>query len=595
MMLFPLLLVLVGVLVFLAGYSKSPTERNVRKGADRGIKYVRDILYKSSLELILGTKRAWYVAGFTFPFVFTILMIVLVNIGVIGFTFFPDIQPDFINIEAAYMPGDNKAKSDAFVAKATDILMEENQRIIEESGDTLVSYFSSNVGLALNLAQVGNHASGLMVFLNGENSKTPVDTLTNRIIRRLEAAPETKLAQETFVGGFSRFGKEIEIGFTSDDEASLSAARDLFKAELSKVEGVINIKDNMPPGKKEVYLKMRPQADMLGISKSDVLNQVRQGFFGQEAQRVIVGTDEVKIWVRYPAEDRNSFSDLENMKIKSPQGVAVALKEICDFELGRAPQALKRQDGQRIVKIDAESRDPDMVAKINSIIDDSILPKVKQIYPNVQSRYFGQVQQSQKTITSMTFVTLIGIAIMFIILTLHFNNLSSAFLIMLVIPAGLAGALLGHGLIGIPISLFSILGMIALIGVLVNDAIVFLDRYNDLIIEGMSIREAVMEAAISRFRPILLTSLTTVAGLLPLIAEKSMQAQFLIPTAASIAFGILFGTIFILMFYPSAILFWNGYRRLKRYLWTGTWPTDPLDVEPAVRLAKKDQKSEVFN
>jgi multidrug efflux pump subunit AcrB len=129
----------------------------------------------------------------------------------------------------------------------------------------------------------------------------------------------------------------------------------------------------------------------------------------------------------------------------------------------------------------------------------------------------------------------------------------------------------------------------------VNDAIVFLDRYNDLIIEGMSIREAVMEAAISRFRPILLTSLTTVAGLLPLIAEKSMQAQFLIPTAASIAFGILFGTIFILMFYPSAILFWNGYRRLKRYLWTGTWPTDTLDVEPAVRLAKKDQKSEVFN
>lgn len=595
MILFPLLLIILGVLVFLAGYTKSPVERKVRAVADRGIKYVRDVLYKTSLGLIIGKKRAWYILGFAFPLFFTVAIIILMKTSVIGFTFFPDIQPDFINIEAVYMPGDNKAKSDEFVATATEILMEENQRIIDDSGDTLVAYFSSNVGFAQNLGQVGNHASGLMVFLNGENSKTPVDTLTNRIIRRLAETPVSKLAQETFVGGFNRFGKEIELGFSSDDEASLSGARDLFKAELSKVDGIINIKDNMPPGKKEVYLTMRPQADMLGITKSEVLNQVRQGFFGQEAQRVIVGTDEVKIWVRYPLEDRNSFADLENMKIKSMQGVAVPLKEICDFELGRAPEALKRQDGQRIVKIDAESSDPDMVAQINNIVSDSILPKLKQLYPNVQARYLGQVEQTEKTATSMIFVTLIGVSIMFIILTLHFNNLSSAFLIMLVIPAGLAGALLGHGLIGIPVSMLSIFGMIALIGVLVNDAIVFLDRYNDLIVEGYTTRAAVMEAAVSRFRPILLTSLTTIAGLLPLIAEKSMQAQFLIPMAASIAFGILFGTLFILLFFPSAILFWNGYRRLKRYIWTGKWEQNGVDVEPAMRIAIKDRESEVFN
>lgn len=595
MILFPLGIIILGVLVFLAGYTKSPLEEKVRGAADRGIKYVRDNWFQTAIQLILGTKRRWYIGGFLFPLLFTIATVILMKTSVIGFTFFPDIQPDFINIEAVYMPGDNKAKSDGFVANATDILMEENQRIIDESGDTLLSYFSSNVGFAQNLGQVGNHASGLMVFLNGEESKTPVDTLTNRIIRRLDNSLEAKLAQETFVGGFNRFGKEIELGFTSENEASLAGARDLFKRELSKVDGVVNIKDNMPPGKKEVYLTMRPQADMIGITKSEVLTQVRNGFFGQEAQRVIVGTDEVKIWVRYPLEDRNSLSDLENMKIKTIQGVAVPLKEICDFELGRAPEALKRRDGQRIVKIDAESTDPDQVAKINTMIEDSILPKIKQLYPDVQSRYFGQVEQSKKTGDSMMFVALIGIAIMFIILTLHFNSLSSAFLIMLVIPAGIAGAILGHGLVGIPVSMLSIFGMIALIGVLINDAIVFLDRYNDLLVEGYTTRAAVMDAAISRFRPIILTSLTTVAGLLPIISEKSMQAQFLIPMAVSIAFGVLFGTIFILFFYPSAILLWNAQRRIGHKLWKGEWIENGADVEPAVRISKKDNELKTSN
>lgn len=594
-MLFPIALIFVGIFVFLAGYSKSPIELKVRGSADRAIKYIRDNWFKAATENIIGTKRPWYIAGFLFPLAFVILISALMGTKVIGFTFFPDIQPDFVNIEAVYMPGDNKAKSDKFIASATKILMEENQRIIEESGDTLLSYFSSNVGFAQNLGQVGNHASGLMVFFDAEDSKTPLDTLTNRIIRRLDKSPEAKLAQETFVGGFNRFGKEIELGFTSENEKSLEGARDMFKTELSKVEGVINIKDNMPPGKKEVYLTMRPQADMIGITKSEVLTQVRQGFFGQEAQRVIIGTDEVKIWVRYPKGDRNSLSDLENMKVKSIQGVAVPLKEICDFTIGRAPEALKRRDGQRIVKVDAESTDPDLVAEINRTINDSILPKVKQLYPDVQSRYFGQVEQSQKTANSMAYVTLIGVAIMFIILALHFNSLSSAFLIMLVIPAGLAGAIMGHGLIGIPVSLLSVFGMIALIGVLINDAIVFLDRYNDLIVEGYSTKHAALEAAISRFRPILLTSLTTVAGLLPIISETSMQAQFLIPMATSIAFGVLFGTIFILFFYPSAILLWNVQRRLGHMIWKGGWLKDGAQVEPAYRISKKDHEIEANN
>lgn len=584
LMLFPLVVMIIGAALMFIGFSKSPMEHKVRKAADKAIRYIRDKWFLTAVENIIGTKRKWFYLSFFFPMAFTVMAFMLLGSGVISFTFFPNIQPDFFSIEAAYMPGDSKSKSEDFVKKATQILLEENQRIIDESGDSLISYYSSNIGVASNLGQAGNHASMVQVFFSGEDSKTPVDTLMSRIVRRLSSIPEGQLAQDTYVGGFNRFGKEIEVGLTSDNEDLLLAARNMFKEELNTMSGVFNVKDNMPPGKNEVYIELLPEAGIYGISESDILAQIRQAFFGQEAQRVIIGTDEVKIWVRYPKEDRNSFLDLENMKIKTAQGLAIPLHELCKFTIGRAPETLKRYNGQRLITVDAESTDPDMVAQINNMITDSILPKVYQAFPSVNSVEMGQVKRMRKTMGSFTVIVPVGIILMFIIIMLHFNSLSQAFLIMLVIPAGVAGAFIGHGLVGIPISLLSIFGIIALVGVLVNDAIVYLDRYNELLREGMDIRSAVLEAARSRFRPILLTSLTTVAGLLPIITEKSMQAQFLIPVAVSIAFGVLFGTIFILTFYPSAILFWNARKRLARRLFHGERITDPRDVEPIVLL-----------
>jgi multidrug efflux pump subunit AcrB len=589
--LFPFSLFIIGAMLCLKGFTSSPMEHHVRDLADRFIQYVRDNWFKKAIELILGVKRKFYRATFFFPLLFTIVTISLLAKGVIGFTFFPDIPPDFFSIEVAYKPGENKSVTKQFVNEATAILIEENQRIEDENGDKLMTYFTSNIGSTMNLGQAGNHTGSVSVFVDVENSSTPLDTLMNRVSRRLKTIPEGQLSQDIYVGGFNRFGKEIELGLTSANESSLLKARDYLKVELTNIKGVFNIKDNMPPGKVEIYLNMRPQAEIYGLSKNEVLSQIRQGFFGQEAQRIIIGTDEVKIWVRYPLEDRNSISDLENMHIKTAAGMAVPLNEICDFSLGRAPESLKRRDGQRIVRIDGECSDPDKVATINTQIFDSIIPKITEIYPEVSVVRLGQFERSQKTGGSMKSISLIAMAIMFIILALHFNSLSQSFLIMLVIPAGIAGAIMGHGLIGIPVSILSVFGMIALLGVLVNDAIVFLDRYNGLLLEGYTVREAAIESASSRFRPILLTSLTTVAGLLPMIAEKSMQAQFLIPMATSIAFGVLFGTIFILFFYPSAILFWNGTRRNMKRLWSGE-KVDALMVEPVLQLKNKTKKIE---
>ncbi len=590
--LFPGVLILCGVFCIFSGFSKSPIETKIRFLADFIIKWIRDKMFQDTVSLLVGSKRKWYRLSFFAPMLFTVFVVGMLINGTLSSTFFPNIQPDFFTIEVAYNPGTNVNQTKVFIGKATQILIEENEKIKKETGDELMTYYTSNVGFSQNIGQFGNHTGSINVFVNAENTTYPLDTLMNRINRRLAKLDESKIAQDVYVGGFNRFGKEIEIGLTSSNEVDLLNARDELKNELNGMNGVINVKDNMPPGRNEIQLKMKAQAEIYGISKAEVLTQIRQGFFGQEAQRVIVGTDEIKIWVRYPVEDRNSVHDLHNMKIKTAQGIQIPLNKLCTFSMGRAPESLKRRNGQRIIKIDAETIDPDKVADINKDIFNNVIPKISSLYPNVSALKLGQFERSQKTGDSMQYVTMVLVFLMFVILMLHFNSLSQAFLIMLVIPAGIAGSILGHGLVGIPVSILSVFGMIALIGVLVNDAIVFLDRYNGLLVEGNSVRKAAIVASVSRFRPILLTSITTVAGLLPMISETSMQAQFLIPMATSIAFGVLFGTVFILFFYPSAILFWNECARIRHFIFTGKKFSEK-EVEPVFKLKKYIKSDEV--
>lgn len=585
--LFPFVIIILGVSVLFSGFSKSPIEPTIRLYADKSIKYVRDNWFGVTVDNLIGTKRNWYKGSFFLPMLFVIIAVSLMVRGIVNFTFFPNVQPNTFSIEGVYMPGDSDIKTKEFIDVATQVLMEENQRIINETGDTIITDYISTVGMARSIGQFGNHTGMITVFFDAEHSKIPVDTLINRINARLRQRTEAKLAQGVYVGGEKRFGKEIAIGITAPEEKILMNARNDFKDKLRKMDGVINVKDDMPPGKNEVEITLLPEASIYGFSEGEVLNQIRQSFFGDEAQRVIIGNDEVKIWVRFDKKDRNSLYDLQQMRIRNAQGTEVELQAIADFEMSRAPETLRRIDGQRIITVDAESTDPEQVANINRAISTDLLPEIYAKYPSVKTVAFGQAKRQAKVATSLMIALPIGVVIMFIIIMLHFNSLSSAFLIMLVIPAGVGGAILGHGIVGISVSIMSFFGIIALIGVLVNDAIVFLDRYNDLLLEGKSNKEAAREAAFSRFRPILLTSLTTVAGLLPIITETSMQAQFLIPVAVAIAFGVLFGTLFILLFYPSAILFWNSFRLGYRAFVHGETGLDPTSTEPAVRNAKR--------
>jgi multidrug efflux pump subunit AcrB len=582
---FPFALIAVGIVFMFQGFNSSELESKVRDSAESIISFFR--------EKIIGSAVLFFTDGWTYrlyvfiPLFFVIYAIGSLTSGRIAFTFFPNIEPDMFTIEVAYEPGENKKMANEFIDVALRAVQEENQRIIDQTGDTLLRDYVTFIGWTQNIGQAGNHVANIQVFCDAEGKKASIQEYMNGIIDRLEDEDVVRLSSEFVVTGMSRWGKPVAYGLSSTDETSLRAAVNYFKRAIQAHPESINVMDDQTPGRKELNLDIKPTAEMYGLTHSDILNQIRQGFFGQEVQRLIKGTEEIKLWLRYPKGDRSSVIDLTNMRVKTPQGMEVPLAEVATYAIDRGYENLKRRDGMRLITVSADVRNPDSTGLVNQYINRDVIPTVKELFPGVDVVALGQAERSKKSSDSMASTTLIVLLIMIIIVTLHFKSVYQALMIFLVIPAGLAGAIIGHGIVGIPVSLLSAFGMIGLLGVLVNDAIVFVDRYNALLKSGASILEAALEAAKSRFRPILLTTVTTVAGLLPLISETSMQAQFLIPMAVSLAFGVLFGTFMILLFFPSALLFGNDFMRMLKWFLSGKKPS-MMEVEVALQKIEND-------
>lgn len=535
--------------------SKSEKVRNFLNGIIEGL---RDKLFSDVQQFVAKRYRAYVLL----PLIFTVFIIVFSRMGIINYTFFPEIKPEIINVEVAFVPGTSKEITKNWLLKAEKIIKESNQEIIDLTGDTLMTKYSMTIGMSQSLGESGFHTGMFSLTIEGEGKSIPVDSLQRRIQEKLYQLEETKLTESVFIGAPTMtFGKPIEYSITGKDDRDVRLAKEMFKKMVAEIPLVNNLKDNEPLGRKEINLEVKPEADFYNMGVFEVTKQVRQGVFGQEVQRVIIGTDEVKIWVRYVQENRKDQFDLKNMRIKTVDGKQILLSELANYKIKRGPISLKRRDGRREVVVDASVDDPEQVGNVNAKIVDEVIPTVVAQFPSVEIIQRGQGERSSKALASMQINVMILMIVMVLIISLSFRSVYQGLLILLVIPAGVAGAILGHSLIGIPVSILSAFGMIALIGVLVNDAIVFLDQYNRNILTGMSIQDAVAEAAKSRFRPILLTSVTTVAGMMPLIMEKSFQAQFLIPMAASISFGILFGTLFILIFFPTIILCSADFRR----------------------------------
>ncbi len=363
----------------------------------------------------------------------------------------------------------------------------------------------------------------------------------------------------------NRTDSPISLELKSSDLAALRTVADRVKARLARFNGAYDITDDLVAGKREIRLFVTPQAEALGITQSALALQVRQAFYGDEAQRIQRGRDDVKVMVRYPKESRRSLADLEDMRIRLPDGGEVPFSTVATIEEGRGPSIIHRTDSRRTVTVNCEL---DLaVANANEIVTElkkegGFLSQLDAEFPHVDWSFEGEQREQSETLLGLFKGMVIALLLIFTLLALVFGSFTQPLIVLLAIPFGFVGAVLGHVIMGLSFTMLSMIGVLAMAGVVVNDSMILIDFVNRRRAAGATAWEAVMESGPRRFRAILLTSLTTFAGLTPLILEKSVQAQFLIPMAISLSFGVMFSTIVILFVVPATYLIFDDVARL---------------------------------
>jgi multidrug efflux pump subunit AcrB len=347
----------------------------------------------------------------------------------------------------------------------------------------------------------------------------------------------------------------IEVVLTSPDRNVLEGAVAALKQRIAGYPGVREISDSLRGGKQELKLHIRPEAEALGITRAELARQVRQGFHGAEVQRVQRGRDDVAVVVRYAANERTSLSDLARTRIRLPGGMEVPFSAVAEADVGRGYAPIERTDRKTAVTVTADV-DPD-VAEARVVLADLVenaLPEVLAAHPGVDFSLEGASRQEAEFTERLARDWVLALFAAYVLLAIPLRSYFQPLLILLAVPFGLVGAILAHLALGLQFSAFSLVGIVALSGVVINDALVLIDRTNRRRAEGASLHEALADAGVTRFRAILLTSLTTFFGLLPLLFERSAQAAWLKPMAASLGFGVLLATVITLVLVPAAYL-----------------------------------------
>ncbi|MCB0806340.1 MAG: efflux RND transporter permease subunit [Bacteroidales bacterium] len=534
----------------------------IRDGLDRFLDFMRTKVYGKTLKFVIKWR---YVVIFT-PIFLIMITGGLFSGGLIKATFFPAIPFDQFNVDIAFKPGSGEGQTLETLKKIDDYIWEVNEELKDELNDTVdfVNYTFLSTGAAFNGKEQGSHAGNIFVLLRDlENSGTSSYEIVNRVQQKTGDLPE---AEKLTIQGRATFGTPISVSLLGKDETLLNNAKEDLMQSLKQIEDLTNIADVNPSGMREIRLKLKPLAYFLGFSQASLTNQVRQGFFGGQAQRLQHGKDELRVWVRYPKSDRINIGQLESMRIKTPAG-EYPLSQLASYNIERGPVSIKHYNGAREIRIDADVVSYDTpVVPIQEKIENEIVPELMSRYPGLDVTYLGQKKDSNETMAQIRKFFIPAFLLMILIILLHFKSVGQGLIIIAMIPLSWLGALWGHGVEGVPVSLLSVWGMLALSGVIINDAVVFLSKYNSLLLEGKPVKQAVFETGMARFRAIVLTTITTSVGLYPIIFERSFQAQFLVPMAVALAYGVLIGTGFILIFFPVIILGLNDLNRYSKYL-----------------------------
>ncbi len=544
----------------------------VWNGFFEGFTHMLDWFVRVIYTPVLKAAVEWRYLTASIAVASLVLTLGMIYGGMIDYVFMPDMDSDNV-IVALTMPEETPAEVTANAIENIErAALELGAELESEFGYPLFRHVLSSVGERPSAAQ--NPMSGgvapSQAYLGELNielipgdarplSSAQIGNRLRELVAPIPGVVELAYNTDLMTGG----GKPIDIQLAGPDVDELRQVAAQVRSRLAEYPGVIDITDSFRGGKPEIELTIQPSAESLGLSLQDMGRQVRQGFFGEEAQRIQRGRDDVRVMVRYPAEERQSIGDLEYMRIRTPDGGQVPFATVAEAEVGRGFSSIRRVDRQRAINVTA-GVDED-VANANTILFDfssNQMPEILERHPQVAYSLEGEQQMEGEFVGGLTRGFVVALFVIFALMAIPFKSYLQPVIVMSAIPFGLVGAVIGHVALGFTLNFMSMLGMVAVAGVVVNDSLVLVHFINRNVSRHGSLKVAVYEAGAARFRPILLTSLTTTAGVTPLMLETSLQAQFMIPMAVAMASGVLFATVITLLLVPSLYLILEDFRSI---------------------------------
>ncbi|WP_028765078.1 efflux RND transporter permease subunit [Shewanella colwelliana] len=508
---------------------------------DKGLQFVIKDLYHPSLTLAVKYRYA----VITLFIAFIMVCAGLYTGGIIRYVGQPKIPHDFprISVEMNVDASENATLSAALAIEKA--LYNVDKKLEAQYGQKMISDMQVDLE--------GRTRAQIMTKLVDPELR-PIDTfalaeLWRQAMPLIPGVKSFKIQDNLFGGG--RDDGDISFRLEGKDDAQLIAAAQELKDKLNTLKGVGDVNDSRQSSAKEVQFKLKPLANSVGLTLADVASQVSASFYGMEAQRILRNGEEIKVMLRYPEEQRNSIAHVTEVMIQTQQGAEIPLSEIADIEVTQGVSGIRRENGNRTINVwgsvDAAQAEP---FKLAQDIRDNFMPELLKKYPRVKTEVSGNIQEQLDSANTQMRDFIISLLVIYSLLAIPLKSYLQPVMIMSVIPFGVIGSVLGHMILGIDLSALSLFGIIAAAGVVVNDSLVMVDYVNRARLAGVAMKVAVIQAGCRRFRAILLTSLTTFIGLVPIMTETSMQAQMVIPMAVSLAFGVLFATVVTLVLIP---------------------------------------------
>jgi multidrug efflux pump subunit AcrB len=518
--------------------------------------------YRPSLRWAL--QRRYF--SFSLGVAALLLAVGLVAGGHLRFTFFPPVEADNVVAVLTMPQGTSIERTSAAIRRIEEAARQVRQEIEEEAGQRIVAHTLATVGAQPYVALQSRHSPAApavplashvgevnLQLVPAEKREVTAVRVASRWRELVGAIPDA--VELTFTSDLFSSGAPVNVQLAAREFTSLTRAAGELKEHLATYPGLYDIADSFRAGKEEIQLSIRPQGEALGLTLADLARQVRQGFYGEEAQRIQRGRDEVKVMVRYPAAARRSLSTLENMRIRLPGGREVPFATVAAATWSHAPATIRRVDRKRSVNVTAEAlRSEVNPNEVIRALKEGYLPQLVDHYPGLTFTFEGEQREQADTLASLLRGFVLAIILIYALLAIPFRSYLQPLVVMTAIPFGFIGAILGHMIMGFNLTILSLFGVVALTGVVVNDSLVMVDFINRKREGGVPLEHAVQEAGVARFRAIVLTSLTTFLGLTPMLLERSMQARFLIPMATSLAFGVLFATFVTMLMVPISYL-----------------------------------------